>query len=97
MVITSTAPSSLGNRFCRQWRTCLRGAPAVALTIAPFLSAVAQPQEPQNDAPKRPEFDVSLGVGQTDNLFRDSANLRSDITTLGLNLDGRYLQGMDWC
>ncbi len=55
----------------------------------PFLSAVAQPEaQPQPaDVATRPRISVDFGHGQTDNLFHDTTNLRSDISTLGLRLN----------
>ncbi|MES1263109.1 MAG: hypothetical protein ABUL69_02055, partial [Peristeroidobacter soli] len=57
---------------------------------ASCLPAAAQQdaqQAPAADAATRPRISVEAGMGQTDNLFHDTTNLRSDISTLGLRLN----------
>ncbi len=67
------------------------GLAGLTIALFPFLSAVAQPEaqaaDAAADAATRPRIRLDFGAGQTDNLFHDTTNLRSDISSLGFLLN----------
>src|SRR5689334_5475182 len=102
MVTSITAQPSPSRRTrSRALRPVCRAALAsAAIGLFPFLSAVAQPpqpaagdqqavgdQQPAPDTVVKPRLSLDFGMGQTDNLFHDTTNLRSDISSFGLRLN----------
>jgi hypothetical protein len=68
----------------------------MALVLADF-AGTARAQEETANAPARPDVEFRFGIGQTDDLFRDDTDVRSDIHVFGVALnastDTRRLDG----